>query len=177
MWMRWHCYPLPLVLSLITSGLLKNPSSFCAKGPLRRRTVARRAGVALPGQQGCPQEAELSSVLLIPVSLPRKRKTLLLSAARNSPGLKQPKSFQGEIFQVLGIWPLGCAAGSCGVLMPRQGKAEPECSSPKPFCLPAPSHCHRHSSCLGRAQALGMGNSASWDVLLLPNIPKSSSLA
>lgn len=177
MWMRWHCYPLPLVLSLITSGLLKNPSSFCAKGPLRRRTVARRAGVALPGQQGCPQEAELSSVLLIPVSLPRKRKTLLLSAVRNSPGLKQPKSFQGEIFQVLGIWPLGCAAGSCGVLMPRQGKAEPECSSPKPFCLPAPSHCHRHSSCLGRARALGMGNSASWDVLLLPNIPKSSSLA
>lgn len=80
--------------------------------------MARRAGVAQPGQQGCPQEAELSSVFLVPVSLPRKRKTLLLSVARNSLGLKQPKSFQGEIFQGLGIWPLGCAVGSCGVLMP-----------------------------------------------------------
>ena len=129
---------------------------------------------ALPGQRGCPRRGRELSSLFIPALLRSKRKTLLPSAARNNPGLQQPKSFQGGILK---CWEFGlsaCASGCRNVpgrerqtlniallLISRNQRLNREQFTPRspqdplgscfhPSLFQHRHHHHRHSSCLER---------------------------
>lgn len=63
---------------------------------------------------GCPRGGRAERFVQ-PSLATKQEKNTLPSAARNSPGLKQPKSFQGGVLKCWEFGLSGCASGSCAL--------------------------------------------------------------